>query len=58
MVKKLGLETVAEGVETQEQYDFLKRIECDNIQGFLTGRPMTKSDIEKLLAEHEKELEK
>ncbi len=56
MVKKLGLETVAEGVETQEQYDFLKKIECDNIQGFLTGRPMTKSDIEKLLLENEKEL--
>ncbi|MDO5573013.1 MAG: EAL domain-containing protein [bacterium] len=56
MVKKLGLETVAEGVETQEQYDFLKKIECDNIQGFLTGRPMTKTDIEKLLLETEKEL--
>ncbi len=56
MVKRLGLETVAEGVETQEQYDYLKRIECDNIQGFLTGRPMTRSDIEKLLTEHDQEL--
>ncbi len=52
MVKKLGLETVAEGVETQEQFDYLKKIHCDNIQGFLTGRPMTKIDIEKLIAEH------
>ena len=58
MVKKLGLETVAEGVETQEQYDYLKRIECDNIQGFLTGKPMTKTDIEKLLMEQEKQLGK
>ncbi len=57
MVKKLGLETVAEGVETQEQYDFLTKIECDNIQGFLTGRPMTKTDIEKLLVENEKSLQ-
>lgn len=58
MVKRLGLETVAEGVETQEQYDYLKRIECDNIQGFLTGRPMTRTDIEKLLTEHDQELGK
>ena len=32
MVKKLGYETVAEGVETQEQYEYLKDIECDNIR--------------------------
>lgn len=55
MVKKLGLETVAEGVETQEQYDYLKKISCDNIQGFLTGKPMSKIDIEKLIAEQEQD---
>lgn len=40
MVRQLGLETVAEGVETQEQYQFLEDIQCDNIQGFLLGKPM------------------
>lgn len=40
MVRQLGLETVAEGVETEEQYQFLEDIQCDNIQGFLLGRPM------------------
>ena len=49
MVKRLGLETVAEGVETQEQLDYLRSINCDNVQGFLTGRPQTVADIKKLL---------
>ena len=49
MVKKLGFETVAEGVETQEQFDYLKNIDCDNIQGFLLGKPMTSENIELLL---------
>ncbi|MBO4899453.1 MAG: GGDEF domain-containing protein [Lachnospiraceae bacterium] len=49
MVKKLGLETVAEGVETEEQLEYLKSIQCDNIQGYLTGRPCTVSDLKKFL---------
>lgn len=51
MVKKLGLESIAEGVETKEQYDFLKSIECDNIQGFYFGKPMPPEKIEKLIEE-------
>lgn len=35
MVKKLGFETIAEGVETQEQFDYLSAIDCDNIQGII-----------------------
>lgn len=50
MVKKLGCETVAEGVETEEQYEYLKNIDCDNIQGFLLGRPMPADKIEVLIA--------
>lgn len=49
MVKKLGYETVAEGVETQEQYEYLKSIECDNIQGYFLGKPMPAKDVEELL---------
>lgn len=51
MVKKLGCETVAEGVETEEQYEYLKDINCDNIQGYLLGRPMPASEIEKIIAD-------
>jgi len=40
MVRRLGIETVAEGVEKNDQMDFLRKISCDNIQGFLLGKPM------------------
>jgi len=50
MVKKLGYETVAEGVETQEQFEYLRNIECDNIQGYLLGRPMPSDKLGELLA--------
>lgn len=49
MIKKLGFETIAEGVETQEQFDYLKSIECDCIQGFLLGKPLPGEELEKLL---------
>ena len=49
MVKKLGFETIAEGVETQEQYDYLSAIDCDNIQGYYLGKPMPPENIEKLI---------
>lgn len=39
MAKHLGIQTVAEGVETQKAADFLKKIGCENIQGFLYARP-------------------
>lgn len=37
----LGLVVVAEGVELEEQHEFLKAKGCDLIQGYLTGRPMS-----------------
>ena len=36
----LGLAVVAEGVETQAQRDFLARLDCDQAQGYLIGRPV------------------
>ena len=49
IIKKLGFETIAEGVETQEQFDYLKSIECDCIQGYLLGKPLPGDELEKLL---------
>lgn len=49
MVKKLGFETIAEGVETEDQYEYLKKMDCDNIQGFLLGKPMSSEDFIELI---------
>ena len=49
MVKSLGFESVAEGVEEEQQYKYLHAIGCDVIQGYYLGKPMSVKDIEKLL---------
>ncbi len=51
MVRKLGFETVAEGVESKEQYEYLEGIGCDCIQGFFMGKPMSGDKIQELLSE-------
>ena len=40
MAKELGMHTLAEGVETQEQYEFLREIGCEKLQGYLFSPPM------------------
>ncbi len=39
MAKSLGLKTLAEGVETKEQMEFLKSIGCEKVQGYYYGKP-------------------
>ena len=51
MGKKLGFHTIAEGVEEEVQFDVLRDIGCDNIQGFYMGKPMVSEKIEELLAD-------
>ena len=41
MSKKLGIQTIAEGVETEEQLEFLKSIGCEKVQGYYFGRPQS-----------------
>lgn len=43
----LGMKVVAEGVETADQVELLKEMECDNIQGFYYSRPLPKADFVK-----------
>ncbi|NCC44268.1 MAG: bifunctional diguanylate cyclase/phosphodiesterase, partial [Clostridia bacterium] len=40
MAKKLKIRTVAEGIETEEEYHFLKQIGCDKAQGYYLCKPM------------------
>ncbi len=51
MAHKLGLEVIAEGVETQAQLDLLRAAGCDYGQGFLFAEPMSGEAFEKLLLE-------
>lgn len=47
MCKRLNIKTVAEGIETKEQVDFLKKIKCDMIQGYYFSKPISVDDFEK-----------
>jgi Amt family ammonium transporter len=46
----LGIDVVAEGIETEGQLDWLHRLECDRGQGYLYARPLPAADLEALLA--------
>ncbi len=45
MAHKLGLSVIAEGVETRAQYQVLKNMGCDYIQGYLFAKPLSKNDF-------------
>ncbi|MDD3354553.1 EAL domain-containing protein [Zoogloea sp.] len=49
MARDLGLEVVAEGVETEAQRDFLLARQCPMMQGYLLGRPQSAAEITALL---------
>lgn len=49
MCKELGLKTLIEGVETEEQFEFIKSIGCDYCQGYLFSKPLPKEEITEYL---------
>jgi EAL domain-containing protein (putative c-di-GMP-specific phosphodiesterase class I) len=48
----LGMLTTAEGVETRDQFERLKREGCNEVQGYLFGAPRPLHEAEKLMAPH------
>ena len=49
LARALNLKVVAEGVETEEQANLLRLLRCDEVQGYLFGRPVPPEEMEKLL---------
>ena len=53
LAHSLGLQVIAEGVETAQQLKFLKQLECDEIQGFLVSRAIPSAGVEEFLSPKE-----
>ncbi len=49
LAQKIGMQTLSEGVETEEMRDFLKSIGCERLQGYLFGKPMPKDEFKSKL---------
>lgn len=54
LAHSLNLKVKAEGIETQEQLDFLRSLKCDEIQGYLLSHPLPAEALEQLLLDVQK----
>ena len=55
MAHSLGMRTIAEGVETQQQQDFLSAQYCDEIQGYFFSKPLSAEQFELFFNTHTKQ---
>lgn len=55
--QNLGLTVIAEGVETESQYELLKKLNCDLLQGFLFSKPVPGDVFQKLLVKNRQQFE-
>ena len=51
MADKIGIHTLTEGVETGAEADFLQKVGCERLQGYLIGRPMPVDELYKKIAD-------
>ena len=52
MAHKLGVRVIAEGVENAEQVDFLRKHNCDEVQGYFFSKPVSASQLTEVLANY------
>lgn len=45
MAKQLGIQTLCEGVETEEQFEFLREVGCEKVQGYLFSKPLPSREL-------------
>ena len=55
--QKLGISTLAEGIEEQSQLEYLQDQQCDHGQGFLVTKPLTPPDLEQFLHSYQRQPE-
>lgn len=49
MANRLGIQVIAEGIETKAQLDYVKKNNCNYTQGYLIGKPMSKENFDTFL---------
>lgn len=52
LAKSIGIRTIAEGVESEEQFDLLTNLGCEQIQGYFLGKPVPSSEFEELFLQN------
>jgi EAL domain-containing protein (putative c-di-GMP-specific phosphodiesterase class I) len=50
LAQNLGMDVVAEGVETEDQLRLLRKLECENGQGYLFSSPLERGQLEQFIA--------
>jgi EAL domain-containing protein (putative c-di-GMP-specific phosphodiesterase class I) len=58
LAEQLGLDTLAEGVETQGEHAMLAQLGCGHVQGFVLARPMPADDLALWLRQHRERLDR
>jgi diguanylate cyclase len=56
LAERLGLETLAEGVETQGEHAMLAQLGCGHVQGYVVARPMPAEEVTPWLTDHRNRL--